>query len=248
MEDAGAGTAFEDTAEALERLVPSQRFQTDNERMIQSARELVRVDSQIIQALADRDEVAFFVINAQLTEVSAMGRLDLSPAVCNAAAAPDMPRPVAGCGSGEPHPGGEYGTQIKRVIGQFDAKFSGRALSVFLPPVLLPDEIPTLVETLQPIAAEAVDEALAQVKALEPPDEFASDHRLLIQYLEDQGDVVRDIPSASEDQDITMIQERLNRARSLYCDTRDELSPAIEPIVESHFADPRGDSCRGGPS
>ena len=135
LEDAGAGTAFEDTAEALERLVPPQIFQADNERMVQTARELVRVDSQIIDVLADQDAVAFFVINAELAEVSGMGGLDLSPAVCNAAAGPDMPRPVPGCGSGEALPGGEYGAQLKGIIGRFNAKFSGRSLVVFLPPV-----------------------------------------------------------------------------------------------------------------
>ncbi len=245
LEDAGAGTAFEDTAEALERLVPPQRFQADNERMVQTARELVRVDSQIIQALADQDAVAFFVINAELAEVSFMGNLDLSPAVCNAAAGPDIPRPVPGCGGGEALPGGGYGTQLKDIIGQFNAKFIGRSLAVFLPPVLLPEEVPTLLEMLQPAAVEAIDEALAQVKALDPPDELASDHQLLIKYLEDQRDVGRNVPLVTEDANMTMMLERLNRVRLVYCDARAAFSPAIKPIVDRHFADPRGEFCGG---
>ena len=104
-----------------------------------------------------------------------------------------------------------------------------------------------MLEMLQPAAAEAVDEALAQVEALKPPDELASDHQLLIKYLEDLRDVVRDVPLVTGEVNMIMMLERLNRVRLVYCDARAAFSPAIKPIVDGHFADPREEFCGGEP-
>ena len=245
LKEAGAGTAFQETVEALEQLDPPQRFRADHGIWVRTARELYRVDNQIIQALDEQDAVAFIVINAQLGEVSGRAGLELSPAACNGAAPPG-PRPAPGCKSGEPLPGGEYGTQLEAIMGRLDATFSPGAIFVFLPPILLPDEIPTLLETLQPKVIEALEEALAQVRRLESPDELRSDHGRLLQYLEDQLLLARDIPSAAAGQDKAMLLDRTQRAREVYCDARQEFSESSKPIMRIHFQGPPM-ACDGEP-
>ena len=245
LKGAGAGTAFQETVEALEQLDPPQRFRADHEIWVRTAGELFRIDNQIIQALDEQDAVAFFVINAQLAEVSGLARLKLSPAACNGAAPPG-PRPSPGCRSGEPLPGGEYGTQLEAIMGRLDGTFSPRAVFVFLPPILLPEEIPTLLEMLQPKAIEALEEAMGQVQGLEPPDELRSDHGRLLQYLQDQLEIVRDIPPAAGDQDMSMLIDRTQRARAVYCDARQEISDSSNPILRIHFQGPPM-ACDGEP-
>ena len=180
LKEAGAGTAFIESLEALEQLDPPERFQADHQRMVETYRELARVDAELGRAIDNEDLVALNLLNAQLGEISGLNTVGVSVSVCQALAPPDSPSNL--CAPSEPLPGGEYGAQLNVTLRKFQALFQS-FISPFLGPVL-PDDRRTILSVQHPKTIDVVQDTLDKVKGLTPPAEFLADHAALIQYLD----------------------------------------------------------------
>ncbi len=98
--DAGAGTAWDDSLAAVEKLEPPRRFHDDHEILLSGLAEMVRIDAAIGESLKDDDLVGFILGNSEGGVISSLLFSDLSPRVCRAFFDGDDPN--IPCRSGEP--------------------------------------------------------------------------------------------------------------------------------------------------
>ena len=243
LQAAGAGTAFVGSLEALEQLEPPERLRADHQRMVETYRELVRVDAEIGQAIANHDLIAFNLLNSQLGEISGLNAVGLSTAVCHATTDPDSPGNV--CAPSEPLPGGEYGAQFNVTIRRFQALFQAYTSSTVGP--VLPDDLLAIASVQQPKVSGLLQETLDGVKRLSPPADFLADHAVLTQYFEEQLAATPRMRSAVEAGDSTMLQEGRFRFMQRLCETGQRFSPAFKPLARAHFEGPP-EMCGGPPS
>ena len=81
----GAGTAYDATLEAIEKLTPPEQFKDDHQRLLQGLQGLAATDKKIGEAIANNDLEGFILSNAMLGEMTVLIGLDLSREVCRAA-------------------------------------------------------------------------------------------------------------------------------------------------------------------
>ena len=238
LKDAGAGTAFVETYEALLTLQPPERFQTDHELMVQTAQELVRLDAEIGLAIEDEDLVAFALLNTEMGKVSGRSSFDLSSAVCNAARRPDSPFPST-CAPSEPVPGAEYGAELYDIIRRFSPQFDTFTGATGLP-ALVPDEQLDIASIVQPKINTLIEETVQVVGDLEPPKEFRADHERLLTFLEKLLGMSQAAGRAAEERSQEGLGEALAPYEDEWCSARRAFSPAFKPIVSVYFQGPDG--------
>ena len=246
LKEAGAGTAFIESLEALEQLDPPERFQADHQRVVESYREYVRVDAEFGRAIDNEDLVALNLANAQLAEIGGLNNLGLPVSVCQALAPPDSP--FDQCAPSEPLPGGEYGAQLNVTLRKFEALFQSYRGGTLGP--VSPEDQLTIFSVLHPKLTDLVQDTLDKVKGLTPPAEFLADHGILIQYLDGTLDTANRIRGALEAQDMDTFQQEFSSGLGALCDTRQTFSDAFKPLVSAHFmfmVPPEEDICSGGP-
>ena len=243
LQAAGAGTAFVGSLEAIERLDPPERFRADHQRMVETYRELVRVDAEIGQSIANQDLIAFNLLNSQLGEISGLNAVGLSTAVCHATTDRDSPLDV--CAPSEPLPGGEYGAQLNVTVRRFQVLFQAYNSATVGP--VLPDDLLAIASVQQPKAISLLQETLDEVKRLSPPADLLADHAVLIQYFEESLAGTLNMSSGVETGDSTMLQEEIFTSGQRLCETGQRFSPAFKPLVSAHF-EGSPEICDGPPS
>ena len=242
LQAVGAGTAFVESLEGLERLDPPERFRADHQRIVGTYRELVRVDAEIGQAIANHDLIAFNLLNSQLGEVNGLNTLEFSAAFCNALHDPDSPGNV--CHPSEPLPGGEYGAQLDVTVRRFQVLFQAYTSSIVGP--VLPDDQLSIASVQQPKVISLFQETLDEVKRLSPPADLVADHAILAQYFEDSLAANLKMSNAVESADSTMLQEEIFRSTQMLCEAGQKFSPAFTLLVRSHF-EGSPEICNGPP-
>ena len=249
LKEAGAGTAFIESLEALEQLDPPERFQADHQRVVETYREYVRVDAELGRAIDNEDLVALNLLNSQLGGIGGLNTVEVSGTVCQALAPPDSPSNL--CAASEPLPGGEYGVQLNVTLRKFQALFQPLVFP-FLGPVLPEDRL-TILSVQQPKVVDLVQDTLDKAKGLTPPAEFLADHAALIQYLDRTLGTANGMLSALEAQDMEKFQQEFSTGEGAFCEARQTFSDAFKPLVNAHFsfmAPPEIDDidiCGGGP-
>ena len=240
--EAGVGTAFTGTLEALEELTPPERFRADHERMVEVTRESVRVDGEIAQAVKDDDLARFVLLNGELGQVNSSVAPGFSTAFCEHT-------DVGGelCGPAGPVPGGEYGASVHEALRRFEPRFGTGMGVLAFPLTLRPDELATVLATQGSTFREQLQEVRAQVGSLTPPEELRADHDRLVAYYDGFIDGVSKLTAAAEAGDIQTAQIQLIGFRGQFCETRGSFSSSqFKELVGLHFrADP--DACDGAP-
>ena len=237
--EAGVGTAFTGTLEALEELTPPERFRADHERMVEVTRESVRVDGEIAQAVKDDDMARFVLLNGELGQVNFAGAPGFSAAFCENAF------PDAGlCGPAGPVSNGEYGASVNEALRRFEPGFrTGTGVFAF-PFTLRPEELATVLATQAPILGEQLREVRAQVESLTPPVELRADHDRLVAYYDGFIDRLNKLTAAVEAGDVETAQRQFFGFQGQFCETRQSFSFQFKELVGLHFqADP--DACDG---
>ncbi len=256
LKQAGAGTAFMGTLEALEELDPPPKFQADHQLLVDTVRELVRLDAEIIPLFDSQDAVAFVLLNTRLAEVSGNASLKMSGPVCWAGdprsapsdttpppgVPPGLPPGVADvvplfstCAPTEPLPGGEYGVRLNESIRRLEAFLSSlQSLGPF--GLLQPDEVFQVAVQKAPKVIDFLEEILSDINALTPPSDLQSDHGVLTQYLTEAMGLTDAVGSAAQAGDMERFREELDRDRDVFCNARGGFSsPDFKKMVLVHF-------------
>ena len=230
--DAGAGTAWDDSLAAVEKLEPPRRFQDDHEILLAGLAELARIDAGIGESLKDDDLVGFEVLDSELGVACGLLFADLSPAVCEALTSAD--ESGSPCRSGEQLAGGEYGLKLELIMLRYEAQLGPRLRPFEV--VLATEEeiIPLLDQTFSPLVS-VTEATLAELSQLEPPEELLVDHEILVQYVTDQQSRVRAALEAIEAEDEQTFDQLEGDGFALFCDTQALLSENALAIVHGHF-------------
>ena len=236
LHDAGAGTAFVGALRSIEEMIPPARFQEDHQIMVQALTELVAIDSDVGAAVENQDLAAFAIANARLTESALLLLSRLDPRVCSATEAADFPFQL--CDSfRETVPGGDYGAQVYDTMTRFFAGAFSRLIR-FGPEYEVEDILATL-SVIQPELVQLYSETQGEFEGLQPPDEFAADHDLLIKYFEDGLAIERSRSRAVAAQDVETYQTLSGEAGALFCDARQQLGAGgLRDMVRVGFLDP----------
>ena len=244
--EAGVGTAFTGTLQVLEELTPPERFRADHERMVEAARESVRVDGEIAQAVKDDDLARFVLLNGELGQVNSSVAPGFSAAFCKNAFETEED-PATLCGPAGPVPGGEYGASVHDALRRFEPAFMTVGGVFGFPLTLRPDELAKVLATQAPIFGEHLHEVRAQVESLTPPEELRADHDRLVAYYDGFVDGVSKLTAAVEAGDVETAQRQLIGFQGQFCATRGSFSSSqFKELVGLHFrADP--DACDGAP-
>ena len=81
------------------------------------------------------------------------------------------------------------------------------------------------------------------VESLAPPDEYAADQQLILEYLDTEGSVLEELIAASAAGDGGSAFASLEARRVNYCSTAASLSDAVGPAADAYF-DVGPDICR----
>ena len=242
--EAGVGTAFTGTLEALAGLSPPERFRADHERMVDVTRELVRLDGEAAQAVKDDDLARFVLVNGELGQVSSSVLPGFSATFCENAFATDDER-AALCGPAGPLPGGDYGARLNEALRRFEPGFRSAGGVFGFPLSLRPEELAAVLATQGSTFGEQLREVRAQVESLTPPEELRADHDRLVAYYDGFIDRVNKLIAATEAGDVGTAQNQYFGFQAQFCETRGSFSSSqFKALVGLHFqADP--DACDG---
>ena len=183
LEQAGAGTAIDDTLAALEKLVPPERFEADHDILLTWTREMVSLDREVGQKIADENVVGLALANVALNQASTRGALRLSSPLCEAASLiKEGPDPL--CERLAPGQGGPYGAELYKLMSDLETEFRSRT-QILVPPFAT-EALFKVLTLVKPEVVRAFEQAAASVGALEPPANFKQDHALLLAYLDEE--------------------------------------------------------------
>jgi hypothetical protein len=245
LRDAGAGTAFVGTLEALEGLTPPERFTADHDIVIAAVRDLVRIDVEAREAIDREDLVGFFVANRRLGEVMSAASFRLSPLVCRAGEPPNFPL-ASLCSREAPAPGGEYGAQLDDALRRLEAVSRQVGGLVGFKNTLEPSEFLGLMAAEVSKSRDQLSAANAEIKSLQPPSEYQADHDTFVRYLEDRLQRAGELVEAAGAGDYDGV-ERIIRDPSSLCEARGALqSPEFRDLARVHLQGPPG-ICGGEP-
>ncbi len=230
--DAGAGTAWDDSLAAVEKLEPPRRFQDDHEILLSGLAEIVRNDAAIGESLKDDDLVGFIVGNSESGITILLLFSELSPRFCQAFF--DRDDPNAPCRSGEPLPGAEYGLKLELIMLHFEAQFGPRT-GPFEAAFASEEEITAALDQLFSPLVSVTEATLAELSQLEPPEDLRGDHEILVQYVTDQQSQVLAALDAIEAADEEIFDQLGEDGFTLFCQTLALLSEDALAIAHGHF-------------
>ncbi len=237
LREAGAGTAWVEPLEAVQKLEPPRRFEADHSLLLARLEEFVRIDAEIGQTLDSGDLTAFVLLNAELGVVGNLGNIQVDPAICEALAGPATEDPL--CKSTEDLPGGDYGLEVEVLFLELEANLGPR-LGVWAAwrPLASDAQFFEVLEAVQPEVEATIQEAFDQLIALVPPAELTADHELLSTHLNSLLEISGRAFVAIQAQDVQAYEAETMAAFPAICNTRSALSPDMLLIAHGHFDPP----------
>lgn len=182
LKEAGVGTAFTSTVEALEKIHPPQEHRVDHDILLAMTQELLRLDGEAAAAIEDGDLVRFGIINGQMGEQSSLQLTRLSGVYCNALADPGS---IANsqCNPLNPLPGGNYGADLNGYLRQFVPRLSSAIGVLAFSLSLTPEELEQGFRVQVPKIISLFSEAEDRLQQMTPPSEFQADHNRLVSFM-----------------------------------------------------------------
>ena len=244
LQEADISRTLATQLEASEQLSPPNHFRSDHERYRQFLHDVTPFVRDHDRAVEAADLVGVFVNRAEGFAIRERFENEMSPTFCKAIAPPDAPSDdvAADCDGSESLPGGEYGAKVHAIMKQYRAEFGPRVSS--FPPMMTPKELFAALLALNREIETVIGEALQALEELEPPAEFRTDHARLLQYFEENLNLARAITRAAEEQDDEKLRsEYFPESGVVLCGAKQDLSPAIRPIVDTFFSFDEPEPC-----
>lgn len=237
LEEAGAGTAFDDGLAALEALDPPERFRVEHDLAVDGLRELQQVDREVGQAVIDNDLVAFALANVRLAKVTVETTLQHSAAFC-------LARFDAGnlCERPDFSSSGEYGEALYSLFSRIQSDVIPALSAQF--PALNDEESLELFNVLAPGALDILEQSEEDLRALGPPEGLEADHDRLVLYLGDLVQIATERQQAVDAGDLDTARAQIGQLFETFCTAVGEISTAILPFVIVHFGASESD-CGG---
>ncbi len=238
LTEAGIGTVFADTLEALEDIDPPDRYSEEHHRLVEVHREMVRLDREMGQAVRAGDLAAFGMINGRSAELNGSFVASLPAELCHGAF-PGHPL----CPSLEPLPGGDYGRQLDGLLRRYEPGLGSAASLLVFPLSLTPEELISITKEMAPRIEALVGDLLSELAALSPPAEFRDDHGRLVDHFRQIGALVDEIAGAAAQGDHEPARRVGPATERIFCETEKSLaSEEFKAIVAAHFSvGPPGD-------
>ena len=241
LEQAGAGTAYDETLAAIEKLEPPPRFESDHVTLVAGFRGLASIDSDVGQAVADKDVTAFVLANVAMGQASGRLALRLSPPVCGATYTGEEGAVHRWCERLDEGEGGEYGKELYSLMSRLETDV--RPLVGFFAPQFAVEERFALVVQFKPMIVEGVEQVSESVRALNPPVEFQRDHARLLTYLDERLEAARAIPEVPES--TPSVRPGPPDGPPPHCVARDDFSETFLRLVVVFFGE-QGSDCGVG--
>jgi hypothetical protein len=231
LEEAGAGEALDSTLVALEKMEPPKRFTADHALLVAGVREARIADQVIGQAVADVDILSFSLGNMSLGQKQGEMRLSLSEALCNAAEPSEGDKHDSICERPRPDDG-NYGEEVFALMSELQIELVPRARLEI--PAFAFDLAEDIFSAITPEVVRVLESAISTAADMEPPQEFEDDHQRLVEYLEEQLELVPQEPVLGVREGPP---EGLPPGLVSYCDTREAFMKEYARLVVVHFGD-----------
>ncbi len=236
--DRGVGSAFIPVLEAMQALQPTTHYAADHATLVERVEQLVLIDAEIREAVVADDMASFLRHDSQLARTRADAALRLLPNLCRA-----VSRGVANCSTFEVNYESAYAVALRDASATLQGALvasrtavnpaDGSTLEALLE-TLRPEERAELIAALFGDLADEEEAAIASLKGLEPPSDFAADHARLIELIEGVTPIIRGIAdeaATGELQSLRVDDERLLNAGRLRCDAIGGLSEEFREVA-----------------
>lgn len=232
--EAGVGTAFVDTSEALQSIEPPDQHRAEHEFLVEHYLELVSLDERAAQYVEEGDVAGFVLINGQLGEVSATFGASLPMDFCNSisglgtpACAPELSPDL-----------GEYETQLGRIFSMSRPQVFKLIGTLGFPLSLTAEENTRVIAELAPDITTLLAGLQTEVNELSPPDEFTTDHERLAQYIDQLAEVFNELVLAGIAGELGITPGPLQSILEVSCPAATSFSsPEFMRLVGDHFSD-----------
>ena len=232
--EAGVGTAFINTTEALQAIVPPDQHASNHQSLIEHYLEMVALDGKAAEYVADGDVAGFVLINGQLGQVSATFGASLPLDFCQAISG--LGSPV--CASEFPSGLGDYETRLGQIFTTSRPQVLRLIGTLGFPLSLTPEEIARVITALAPDITTMLTGLQTQVTELSPPEELTSDHERLAEYTDQLADEFEKLVLVAETGGMRISPGPLQRILEVSCPTATSFS-SLEFIrlLGTHFSD-----------
>ena len=231
LTEAGVGTVFTATIEALEAIDPPSQYEQGHQQLVKVQRELARLDDQMGGAVAAGDLVSFSLISGQGAELDSSFVTSLPREFCHGIF---LDHPL--CPPLEALPGGDYGKQISELLRRFEPRFASAAGVLEFQLALSKEELLSLTRQVAPRMEALVDEVIAELLKLTPLTELRDDHDRLVVHFERIGALVDEIASGAREGDLGQVGLIGPATMAIFCETEKSLtSEEFKAIVAVHI-------------
>jgi len=242
---AGVGTPFVEKTAILEALDPPERFRDDHQIWLESARELLRIDTEATAAAQAGDLVRFSVLNGQLGGVATAAKIALSPSYCLGISSTEIGKAI--CTSDDTNLGGGYQTVLNSMIRGFMPEFVNLQGNIGFRLSLTPEELNQLLSETGAASRKTIQGFASELEEIVPPEELSADHERLQTFLGRAVEILAEVNRLGEAGDYQGASGELQKLEPTFCDTRASLeNKDFKDAVGIFFSgDPR--TCGGAP-
>lgn len=187
---------------AIVQLSPPDEFEQEHRILQSTANTVVEYSRELEQALQGRDLAGVMIAKANFAVSYKRILMTVSPRLCKALGIENDSEILCETNAGAP---GTYDADVEQLFKEFRNEFLPRVTS--FPPALTDEERFYTLAALNKEIEVATQKAAQKLAALSPTQERADDHKILLKFLEDTGELASAITIAGADQDNGKIQQ-----------------------------------------
>ena len=177
----GFRTVFAQSYPVREALDPPERFRDDHQIWLESARELLRIDTEAATAAQAGDLVRFSILNGQLGGVATAAKIALSPSYCLGISSTEIGKAI--CTSDDTNLGGGYQTVLNSMIRGFMPEFVNLQGNIGFRLSLTPEELNQLLSETGAASRKTIQGFASELEEIVPPEELSAGHERLQTFL-----------------------------------------------------------------
>ena len=133
-------------------------------------------------------------------------------------------------------PGDRYGEALFQLMGELRAKYGLRTRELFIPALAINDAMAILAK-LKPDVLSTLDDYRKQIRALEPPESLKADHERLLQFMDEEYEVVESLQTTPSMTDISALTGGPPDLDDPLCKAEREFSMDFRVVVSVFFGE-----------